>query len=261
MARIWLVLVIACVGCGRGDSCKDAVQKAYKTMYGTSANRDRMTMLIGTCEQDEWSGRLRDCIAEVTDENGIARCHREDAKSRAGHQDKIHDAVDRMQEFQTEMCQCRDKACAERVNDALTKWGSEMAKHADKDERPDEAVVKRMTEIVTRYTECMTKLMTLEAGSGAGLGVTELSPAKGDAEGGTYVVIKGSEFLATGPRNAKVYFGSRQGTVVRFSSDRELIVQAPGGKPNETVDVLVIFEPGGERKLSRAFTFVDKSAP
>jgi hypothetical protein len=90
------------------------------------------------------------------------------------------------------------------------------------------------------------------------LKVTGIEPEKGDAEGGTYVRIKGNRFIADGARNAKVYFGSRQGTVVRFASDSELIVEAPGGKPNENVDVLIIFEPGGELKIPHGFTFVEK---
>src|SRR3954453_9247880 len=90
------------------------------------------------------------------------------------------------------------------------------------------------------------------------LKVTGIEPEKGDTEGGTYVRIKGNRFIADGARNAKVYFGSRQGTVVRFASDSELIVEAPGGKPNEKVDVLIIFEPGGELKIPNAFTFVEK---
>ena len=91
------------------------------------------------------------------------------------------------------------------------------------------------------------------------LKVTGLEPEKGDIEGGTYVRIKGNRFIADGARNAKVYFGTRQGTVVRFASDSELIVEAPGGKPNEVVDVLIIFEPGGELKISKGFTFVEKA--
>ncbi|MEO8554583.1 MAG: IPT/TIG domain-containing protein [Kofleriaceae bacterium] len=91
------------------------------------------------------------------------------------------------------------------------------------------------------------------------LKVTGIEPEKGDIEGGTYVRIKGNRFIADGARNAKVYFGSRQGTVVRFASDSELIVEAPGGKPNENVDVLIIFEPGGELKIPKAFTFVEKT--
>src|SRR5262249_5964961 len=81
------------------------------------------------------------------------------------------------------------------------------------------------------------------------LKVTGIEPEKGDAEGGTYVRIKGNRFIADGPRTAKVYFkdstgGARQGTVVRWASDSEMIVEAPGGKPNSTVDILVIFDPG-----------------
>lgn len=90
------------------------------------------------------------------------------------------------------------------------------------------------------------------------LKVTGIEPEKGDVQGGTYVRIKGNRFIADGARNAKVYFGSRQGTVIRFASDSELIVEAPGGKPNEQVDVLIIFEPGGELKISKGFTFVEK---
>ncbi len=91
------------------------------------------------------------------------------------------------------------------------------------------------------------------------LKVTGIEPEKGDVEGGTYVRVKGNRFIADGARNAKVYFGSRQGTVVRFASDSELIVEAPGGKPNEQVDVLIIFEPGGELKIPHGFTFVEKT--
>lgn len=90
------------------------------------------------------------------------------------------------------------------------------------------------------------------------LSVTAIEPSKGDADGGTYVRITGTRFIADGARNAKIYFGSRQGTIVRFASDTELIAEAPGGKPDEVVDVLVIFEPGGEIKLPKAFTFVVK---
>ena len=91
------------------------------------------------------------------------------------------------------------------------------------------------------------------------LKVTGMEPEKGDVNGGTYVRIKGNRFLADGARNAKVYFGSRQGTVIRFASDQELIVEAPGGKPNEVVDVLIIFEPGGEMNINKGFTFVEKA--
>jgi len=93
----------------------------------------------------------------------------------------------------------------------------------------------------------------------ATLSVTKLDPAQGDSEGGTYVRIVGAGFIAEGPRNLKVYFGARAGTVVRFVNDREVIVQAPAGKVGEAVDVQCVFDPGGAMKLAKAFTFVDKA--
>jgi hypothetical protein len=92
------------------------------------------------------------------------------------------------------------------------------------------------------------------------LKVTGVEPDKGDVQGGTFVRIRGNRFTADGARNAKIYFGSRQGTVERFASDSEMIVVAPGGKANETVDLMLTFEPGGEIKIPKGFTFVDKSS-
>ena len=89
-----------------------------------------------------------------------------------------------------------------------------------------------------------------------GLSITGLTPERGDEAGGTYVLIRGRRFIADGPRSVKVYFGGRQGTVVRFASDGELIVQAPGGTAGDVVDVRLIFEPGGQLVLRSAFRFV-----
>lgn len=91
------------------------------------------------------------------------------------------------------------------------------------------------------------------------LKVTKIEPTEGDYQGGTYVRVYGNRFIKDGARNAKVYFGSTQGTVVRTANDTELIIEAPGGKIGDTVDVLIIFEPGGEMKLKNAFTFIEKS--
>jgi hypothetical protein len=96
------------------------------------------------------------------------------------------------------------------------------------------------------------------------LKVTGLEPDHGDINGDTYVVIKGNGFLNGNPR-ADVYFGTQQagfrkGTVVRFASDKQLIVRTPGGKPGEVADVLVMFEPGGQKRIEKAFTYVEKGA-
>jgi len=89
--------------------------------------------------------------------------------------------------------------------------------------------------------------------------VTGIEPDKGDAEGDTYVRVKGNRFMADGPRTAKIYFGGRPGRVVRFESDAELVVQPPGGKPGEVVDVLIVFDPGGTLKIANGFRYYERN--
>ena len=89
------------------------------------------------------------------------------------------------------------------------------------------------------------------------LKVAGIDPDKGDYLGGQYVRVKGNRFVKDGMRSVKVFFGGVQANVLRFSGDNELIVQAPGGKPGQTVDVEFQFEPGGYLKMEKAFTFVE----
>jgi hypothetical protein len=112
----------------------------------------------------------------------------------------------------------------------------------------------------------LTLLLAFVAACGGNDGklkVFGISPNIGDAMGGQYVVIRGQNFQKQA-RTAKVFFGNNQGNVVRFSGNNdasELIVQAPGGTAGESVDVLVVFEPGGELPIiSKGFTYVEKKA-
>jgi hypothetical protein len=147
--------------------------------------------------------------------------------------------------FANQMCACRDKTCADFVHVAFTAWGAEVARTSAAD--PDAG-----REVAARYTECMTKALAASR-IDTTPELLAVSPPLGDALGGTYVVIKGLRFVAA--RSAEVWFGTRQGTVVRFAGDSELIVQAPGGIAGETVDVRVAFDPGGPAVLANAFTF------
>src|SRR5215211_4411744 len=73
-------------------------------------------------------------------------------------------AVATMEYYSNRMCACKDKACADSVNERLAKWGNELAKMpgAAKSDKPDPELAKRSGEIMTRYTECMTKLLMNE---------------------------------------------------------------------------------------------------
>src|SRR5438046_2018741 len=74
------------------------------------------------------------------------------------------DALAKMEGFQKSMCDCKDKACADKVNADMSTWGTEMSKGADKDAKPDPELAKKSADIMTKYTECMTKLMMAGAG-------------------------------------------------------------------------------------------------
>lgn len=92
------------------------------------------------------------------------------------------EAMAKMEEFSTEMCKCKDKACADKVQEGMTKWSTDMAAKggAKKDEKPDEASMKKMTEIGQKYAECMTKAMT-PAADAAGGSAAPADPATGSA--------------------------------------------------------------------------------
>jgi hypothetical protein len=70
------------------------------------------------------------------------------------------DAIAKMTDFKDQMCKCADKACAEKVTEAMTKWGQEMAKEGgDKEAKISEDDTKKMASVTEEMTKCMTKAM------------------------------------------------------------------------------------------------------
>ena len=98
---------------------------------------------------------------------------------------------------------------------------------------------------------------TAGCSSDSKLKVFGVEPSSGDYEGGQTVDIKGNGYSQNGTLGAKVYFGDRQGQVIRFEGDNDLYVTAPGGKKGETVDIVVNFEGKGPIKIPKAYTFVE----
>jgi hypothetical protein len=70
-----------------------------------------------------------------------------------------------MQAFTNQMCSCKigDKACADKVQEGMQRWGTEMARRADQRERMDEELLKQLTEVTQKYTECTTKVTAGES--------------------------------------------------------------------------------------------------
>lgn len=71
------------------------------------------------------------------------------------------DNIAKMSDFKDQMCKCTDKACADKVTEAMTKWGQDMAKEGgDKPAAVSEEDTKKMATVTEELTKCMTKAMT-----------------------------------------------------------------------------------------------------
>jgi len=118
------------------------------------------------------------------------------------------EAMGKMNDFRDKMCACKDKGCADKVNDDYTKWMQDMAKNAsgEKATATNEEDAKKMADAATKYQECYTKNSGGEGGSGAmGSGAAEpaggsAAPAGGSAEpaGGSAAPAAGSAEPAGG---------------------------------------------------------------
>lgn len=77
--------------------------------------------------------------------------------------------VDIMARFRDQMCACRDKACADGVQETMTRWSQEVARNlgTDRDEHKlDADDVAQLTTLAEDYGRCMMTAMTA-GGSGA----------------------------------------------------------------------------------------------
>jgi hypothetical protein len=75
--------------------------------------------------------------------------------------------VDVMARFRDQMCACRDKACADQVQDGMNRWSSDVAKDlgSDREDRKlGEDDIKELTAVTEAYGRCMMTAMM--AGSG-----------------------------------------------------------------------------------------------
>jgi hypothetical protein len=64
--------------------------------------------------------------------------------------------VAKLAEFSNQMCACKDKACAQKVSERMTKWGAKNPTAS----KPSPETVKRATQHSEQLVKCMTKLMS-----------------------------------------------------------------------------------------------------
>jgi hypothetical protein len=74
-------------------------------------------------------------------------------------------AVAKYTEFKDQMCKCTDKACADKVTEAMTKWTQDFQKESsgDKAAKASEEDTKKMTSIMEDLAKCQAKVMAAAA--------------------------------------------------------------------------------------------------
>lgn len=216
------------------------------------------------CVDDEWNTALRRCMSTATSDADRGKCT--DRHLTRDQQEKLtaavgpyvesllEEAMTAMRGFADRMCACKDAQCAQQVSEEMQKWGQEISKRENELRAMSEADQQRASELGEKMGKCMQTVMTPPPQP---LKVSSIDPASGDPKGGTQVKIVGTGFTGDG-RTAKVYFGTKEGKAVKITSDTEITVEAPAGKAKDVVDVRVVFEPGGEQKLPKAYTFAKK---
>jgi len=70
------------------------------------------------------------------------------------------DTVAKMSTYKDQMCACKDKACADHVQEDLVRWANDMAKDASstKPVRMSEDDAKRITDLSMQFSDCFAKL-------------------------------------------------------------------------------------------------------
>jgi len=69
-------------------------------------------------------------------------------------------AFEAMSGFRAQMCACKDKACADRVQEDLVQWSTEMAKSNDmRSGNFTDEQMRAMQDLGSGYAECMMNAM------------------------------------------------------------------------------------------------------
>lgn len=70
------------------------------------------------------------------------------------------EALSKMEGFKNQMCECKDKACAEKVQKEMGEWFEKFAKD-NKDKKPekDKDMEEKASKIMKEMEECTTKAM------------------------------------------------------------------------------------------------------
>jgi hypothetical protein len=83
-------------------------------------------------------------------------------KARPSYEERMDRVMAQFEQFTNDMCECKDKACAQLVSDQMQKWASDLSKDMPPAEKYDEGTMKRAAALGDRMGKCMSKAMMSE---------------------------------------------------------------------------------------------------
>jgi hypothetical protein len=113
---------------------------------------------------------------------------------------------------------------------------------------PSYEVTRQLSDLAMSASECTRKLTAQRVRLYSGW------PTGGETTGGTSFSIRGVN-IASVPRTAKVFFGTKEATSVEVVSDNEIIAIAPPADTEGYVEVRVTFTPGGTMTVPYGDTY------
>ncbi len=179
LVMVCLVGVIACSGSSGSGAAEPAVKAdctaAATGLLGIGKMRPEdpkagsmRDALVARCTEDAWSAAATTCLGGASDMKGLKECRyrhltglQTDGLDKAGGEmlSLLEPLIARMSVFADEMCACKDADCANRVSDAMTKWGQDLAAAGEEPPKMSEEQQDRAMKIGTRMAGCMEKAM------------------------------------------------------------------------------------------------------
>ena len=154
----------------------------------------------------------------------------------------------RYKELKDQVCACKEDECARKIELEMVSLRSKVEANVRRARIPSYEVTRQVSDLAMAASECTRKLALQRVQLYAAW------PTGGEQTGGTLVTIRGSNLMTT-PRTAKVWFGTKEATGVRFATDRELVVEAPPQEAEGFVELRVQFDPGGTVTVPYGFTY------
>lgn len=68
--------------------------------------------------------------------------------------DPIDESLGQLEGFAKQMCECKDRQCADPINAAMTAWGERVSKGSSRG-IPSSSQQQRMEQVTKKYIECM----------------------------------------------------------------------------------------------------------